>query len=143
MTPEALVEQHIIKRLLLTPNESIDYLLIPNYKEACLNHGFSVNEQTDDFGYYWEETEDPDDRDYFNTEKEAWINCAKANRIEPEYLQPLQDIEVTQWLYEKLLKKVQPVDQYKNAYIWGRPTSNAAIKEDDVIITIARESTVE
>lgn len=139
MTPQELVKSHIIKRIYLNHGESIDYSLVPNYEQPCKSQGFSLNDDNSDNEYYWEEAVDLDDRDYFSTPKEAWINCAKANDIQPSYLKPLQDIVVTQWLYEKLLKKGQPVEIYQNQYTWGRPTNDQEIYMDNIIIEIAHD----
>jgi hypothetical protein len=137
MTPKELVEIHVGKHLHLDPSESIEYSLAPDYEGACTSHGFEVNDDDVCYGYYWDKTAHSDDRDYFDSEKEAWINCAEANSIEPYYLQPVQDIVVSEWLYDQLLKHGQPVAIYKNINVWGRPGHGIKIYQEYVIQQIA------
>ena len=147
MTPEQLIEQHVVQRLLLTNEESIDYTWTPNYKTACVSHRFYVDYDLLVEEYYWDKNNsipmDSEERDWFKTEEAAWIACAKENQIEPAYLYPLENVVISQWLHERLDQKGQPVAQYKSLYVWGRPTSGSAIKDDSVIVDIAKENTVE
>ena len=144
MTPQELAKNHIINILELDDDETINYHFIPDYKTPCKKQDYYVAYDKDVEEYYWDKLDevpmDSEERDWFTTEKEAWIACAKENHIYPEYQQVYDHFVVTKWLYDQLVTENEQTSNYKGCFIWGRTCSGQTCYMDRVIKKIAKNN---
>ncbi len=165
MNPKELIQNHVIRQVYLS-NAEIAEIFPPrfDYENACMSiEGREFHADLDEASgnYFWWEAIsievllktdvkaadlNNESHQLVSTARQAWFDCAQANKIAPERLavcdsnrfEVLEVWLVSDWFYNKLGCQDESVAIWKGLPLWGRTSTGFPIEREEVIELIAR-----